>query len=394
MFDRLYRMLTNNTPEVQTDTRTPLQISLSDGSNIADKTVTSEDVAAHARSSLADREMTRVQLRGDFSADKVDISGLQFQDSVDLSDSSFKGQSLGDTQFDRHQYLDTAFVRAVNTDFSNADIRIAQKPPAEFQNIYVKPDFFNFSGSNFTNASISVDIERHKLDNANFSDARFGENSKITDSSLTDANFSGASGAGIDLSNNQMERANFAQSSFNGINLQGSNLKDADFTEANLEGADFRGADLSGATFQGANIKNAKFDNANLENVDFRGAETDGISLGSRPELPPSLLIKLSKYGVDPATAHTSSSEQIIHTLSQKEFVGAGTAEWIKDLKNQTGTAAKTNHFTDMTLSTIPGLEDYGYGQKVRDWKKAKAVEPETPKAPPRQTLVARWEPG
>jgi len=393
MFDRLYRMLTKNVPEVQTDTRTPLHISLSDGSFIVDQKVTSEDVTAHAHSSLANRALARVNLRGDFSAEKVDISGLQFQDWVDLSDSSFKGQSLGDTQFDRHKYLDKAFVRAENADFSNAHIQITQKPPAEFQNIYVKPDFFNFSGSNFTNASISVDIERHKLDNANFSDARFGENSKITDSSLTDANFSGGSGVGIDLSNNQMERANFAQSSFNGINFQGTNLKDADFTEANMEGADFRGAVLSGATFQGANIKNAKFDKANLENVDFRGAETSGISLGSRPELPPGLLDTLKKYGVEESAAQTLSSERIINTLSQNEFVGAGTAQWIRDLKNQTGTAAITNDFTEMTLSTIPGLEDYGYGQKVRDWKEAKAVAPETPNAPPRQTLVARWEP-
>jgi len=93
------------------------------------------------------------------------------------------------------------------------------------------------------------DIEAANLSGAYFEKVSFKgaklNNSLITDSILTYANFENAELIGTDFTNADLRHANF----------KGANLSKADFEIANCKGADFTGAILDGASFKGATLK-------------------------------------------------------------------------------------------------------------------------------------------
>jgi predicted dehydrogenase len=74
---------------------------------------------------------------------------------------------------------------------------------------------------------------------------------------LKQANLSGASLAGADLSGSDLLQANFTGANLAGADLSGSDLTQANFTGANLTGADLSGSDLSGANFTGCSLAGA-----------------------------------------------------------------------------------------------------------------------------------------
>ena len=90
---------------------------------------------------------------------------------------------------------------------------------------------------------------------------------------FTNADLTGQSFAGRDLSG-----ANFTNATLTKVSLRDANLQNADFTNADLTGCDLRGANVAGAnftnaTFKGSLIKGVDFSGATLTNADMEGAD-------------------------------------------------------------------------------------------------------------------------
>ena len=114
------------------------------------------------------------------------------------------------------------------------------------------------------------------------------------DSTLVDADFSGANLRDADLSKADLRDAVLSGADLWGAVLSGADLRDADLSEeilqdVDLSGADLRRADLSKADLRGvilsrATLRDADLSEANLENADlsraeFRGAILSGADL-------------------------------------------------------------------------------------------------------------------
>jgi uncharacterized protein YjbI with pentapeptide repeats len=153
------------------------------------------------------------------------------------------------------------------------------------------------------------------------------EGATITNTtSFESVNLSGASLAGVTITNTTFESANL-----NGSNMTNAVITNANFANADLSGVRLTGASITGATFTAVSLNNADLSGAVVTNTIFTGADLSGA-----------LLTRVDASGASFANA----------SLSNVNLTGANITN-----TNFTNTNIKGANITDVSFSDVQKLQ-------------------------------------
>ena len=100
----------------------------------------------------------------------------------------------------------------------------------------------------------------------------------LEDARLSNSSFSRADLSGANMRNIDGRRAKFVSANLAGVNLAGAILREADFTSSNLSKANLTGADLRDAAMFRADLREANLTGARLDGADFLMADLSGAT--------------------------------------------------------------------------------------------------------------------
>lgn len=84
---------------------------------------------------------------------------------------------------------------------------------------------------------------------------------------------------GVDLSGEDLTKANLTDADLSGANLSKASLTDADLSGANLKNVEMKFTNLQGAILKGADLSDAEVWRADLRGADLSGSKLDRVSL-------------------------------------------------------------------------------------------------------------------
>ncbi len=305
-------------------------------------------------------------IQGDFSnanLNKASISNTDFHKSI------FDNGNLSGVSFTDSFLNDTSFVGATlnSVKISSTDFQTSNFESAVFKGSTVQ-GFGNFTGANFTSASISdSDFGKSIFDGGKLSSVSF------TNSSLNNARFCGATLDSVkitstDFQNSNFENAvfkgatvqgfgNFTGSNFTSASISGSNFGKSIFDKANLSSVSFTHSYLNDTSFVGATLNNVKisstdFQNSNFENAVLKGATVQGFgnftgANFNNASISDSVLSKsIFDKGNLAGVSFTNS------TLNNTSYVGA-TLNGVKI----SGTDFQTSNFENASFKGAPTIQ-------------------------------------
>ena len=216
-------------------------------------------VEAHARFLTARPGGQRLTLRF------ADLSGLVL-DNNDVTEADLTGSTLVGTRFIR---ADLTRASLFGCDLTKADLRGAALTRADLRGVVLRGanlSFADLTGADFRQGQIAMPHPRLGLETLK---------SENRSADLADANFSGATLDGSQMSGSSACNADFTDCSLRGAKLANANLKDANLCGANLEDAQVSGTNLEGANLSGAVLTGVDTTKAKLSRADLTGVLRD-----------------------------------------------------------------------------------------------------------------------
>lgn len=162
--------------------------------------------------------------------------------------------------------------------------------------------------------SQEIDFSGYDFSGLQLIDTRFAhpmklDNTNLSESDLTRADFDGACGKNTNFTAALCEMACFSEAVFLDAVFHNAGFNEARFFDARLDGSSFKDAECCGTVFNGASLLLANFENADLAEASlvrtdlrstiFDGADIETANFAQAKNMPPNLVLEIIKNLVE-----------------------------------------------------------------------------------------------